>query len=553
MKIKALIFCLFCFCATVTHAVPKESYIPTKQAHITDDFIDSINTVIRLNWKKDNIDIAIEKLLLLLSEYQKIDNTIGIIKTCNKLGFLYLKVQDFDRAFSYFKNAHDLNQARKLHKNLLFNQLILAYINLQEDDFVNTQFYLKEASNSVMLLGDSSLIRRMYGITALYYEKIKDNDKALDYFKRYELITIALIETHRNSANRNAFKDIILDTETNLLDDNIKFGLHNLQLKEKEDRIEQVQKVKNILLSGIIVNVIVLLVLVYLLIDRIRDNRVLNQKNLKIEQQKSELSLQKEKLTIQNKNITSSINYAQTIQNASLADLNLMSEMIDFALFYRPKDIVSGDFYWYHKVSDTTCLVAVVDSTGHGVPGAFMSLIGIQLLNEIVVGKRIEEPAAIITELNKSLFKALKQETSENEDGMDICLCKIEKKENLYNITYSGAKRPLYFYSKTLEAYQIIAGNPNSTGGRYAKKANIEYTQIQIEAQPGDFMILSSDGMIDQPTKENKKYGSQRFLEQLKKGVALNSKEQMSIFVNDFETMKKEDQRDDLTVLLIKF
>ena len=515
--------------------------------------VDSLNTSARKEWKVERYESAINILLTVLDKNQAIGNNFAIIKTCNKLGFIYLHLSDYSHAYSYFNNALEITKQKKLKRNTIYTQLNLAFVSLQLDDLEKSLSYLKDVLLTVYTTGDSSLIRRTYGITAMYYEKNKELDKALTYYRSFESISYTIMDKHRASIWRNNLKDIILDSETNLLDDRIKFALHNLQLKEKDDRIIQVQRVKNILISGIVVNAIVLIVLIYLLFDRIRDNKILNLKNKEIEQQKEELLSQKEKLSNQNKNITSSINYALTIQNASLPDYQTIAKHLDFDIFFRPKDIVSGDFYWFHELTEHSYLVAVVDSTGHGVPGAFMSLIGIQLLNEIVIEKGIHEPAAILENLNKSLSKALKQNTSENDDGMDVCLCRIEKQQPNTKIVFAGAKRPLFHYSKESNSFNTINGNSNSTGGRYAKKENVIYTQSELIANSGDLLVLTTDGIIDQPLINNKKFGSQRMLETLKMNATLNAKSQIKQLIIDFESsLYEETQRDDISVMVIK-
>ena len=516
--------------------------------------LDSLNSMARKEWKVERYESSINYLLQVLEINQTAENKINTAKTCNKLGFLYLRIADYNRSYSFFNNALEIAKQKKLKRNTIYTQLNLAFVTIQEDNPQKAQIYLNEVLSNVFSTGDSSLIRRMYGITALYYQKCNEMDKALTYYRSFESISYTIMEKHRSSVWRNNLKDIILDSETNLLDDKIKFALHNLQLKEKDDRIIQVQRVKNILISGIVVNAIVLIVLIYLLIDRIRDNKILNQKNKEIEQQKEELSAQKDKLSNQNKNITSSINYALTIQSASLPEYQSISKHLDFGIFYRPKDIVSGDFYWFHELTENSYLIAVVDSTGHGVPGAFMSLIGIQLLNEIVIQNKIDEPAEILENLNKNLSKALKQNTSENDDGMDVCLCKIEKQNSKTKIKFAGAKRPLFHYSFENKSYATLYGNSNSTGGRYAKKENVVYIQQEFFVETGDVIVLSSDGIIDQPIGLTKKYGSFRLIEILTKHALLNAKTQIIELISDFESVTKEQaQRDDISVMVIKF
>ena len=161
----------------------------------------------------------------------------------------------------------------------------------------------------------------------------------------------------------------------------------------------------------------------------------------KIRSQKNKIEEQRDILDLQNQNINASIQYAQNIQRAILPVQNQISNLFESFIIYRPKDIVSGDFYWFTQINNTAFLAAV-DCTGHGVPGAFMSMIGNSHLNEIVIEKQITNPAKILTLLNEKIIVSLRQDETANKDGMDVCFISIDLKSN--EITFSGAKRPLY-------------------------------------------------------------------------------------------------------------
>ena len=137
---------------------------------------------------------------------------------------------------------------------------------------------------------------------------------------------------------------------------------------------------------------------------------------------------------------------------------------------------------------------------------------------------------------------------------MDVCLCKIEKKPEVTKIVFAGAKRPLYYLSSALNTFETIQGNSSSTGGRYAKKENIEYKQTEFTVSTGDCIILSSDGIIDQPVLYNKKYGSLRLLETIKANASYPADVQIKQLISDFSlALGEEVQRDDISVMVIKF
>ncbi|MDH5598150.1 MAG: response regulator, partial [Cyclobacteriaceae bacterium] len=170
-----------------------------------------------------------------------------------------------------------------------------------------------------------------------------------------------------------------------------------------------------------------------LLIDLKVANEELKQinENLeeKVKERTAEVNLQKVELEEKNEKITSSINYAKRIQNSMLPPIEkVCGSFSDAFVYFRPRDIVSGDFYW-HQCDGNRTVIAAVDCTGHGVPGAFMSLVGSELLNKIVNYKQIYDAAKILTELHIEIRSVLKQETSENRDGMDMSLVVIDREK----------------------------------------------------------------------------------------------------------------------------
>jgi len=270
--------------------------------------------------------------------------------------------------------------------------------------------------------------------------------------------------------------------------------------------------------------------------------------------QKEELERQNEKIELNNKNIKSSINYARTIQQAILPSMTELTKYFDPFVIYLPKDIVSGDFYWMSTVNEehlNRIFVAAVDCTGHGVPGAFMSMIGNRLLNEIVNEKRIQSPDAILHHLNDAVKIALKQQQSENNDGMDICLCMIESNgETDRKVTYSGAKRPLLCYSKEEKKLTSYSAIRKSIGGVRSVRNKMEFSNTEINLKKGDLIYLSTDGFIDQNLPNRTRIGTPRLEEMIRTVAERDVKEQKQFILSQFETLKSgQEQRDDITIL----
>ena len=194
------------------------------------------------------------------------------------------------------------------------------------------------------------------------------------------------------------------------------------------------------------------------------------------------------------KSITDSINYARLIQDAMFMDKTMLKDFFkDFFIIFRPKDIVSGDFYWFarqeHKV-----VIAVVDCTGHGVPGAFMSMIGYGILNEIVNVKNITRPSDILKKMNENLNKALKKsQEHQSYDGMDIAICTIDKKN--FQVEFAGANRHLYYFRDN--RMEQIKGNKFGIGGAHINSTT-EFVNHKIRYSTNDRIFLFTDGFADQ-------------------------------------------------------
>ncbi len=249
--------------------------------------------------------------------------------------------------------------------------------------------------------------------------------------------------------------------------------------------------------------------------------------------------------------IKGSIRYAKTIQNAILPNVDNIKEHFESFILFRPKDIVSGDFYKY-TYSGGYHFVIVVDCTGHGVPGAFMSMIGNSLLNEIINEKQIYDPSEILVQLNTGVVNSLQQEHTDNKDGMDVCLCRIKKGDKT-EVVFSGAKRDLIYYNKKDSKIEINKGERKSIGGPNISRNKSEFVNNKLILSEGDILYLTSDGLIDQNNKERKRFGLLHFNRVLKENAEKPLSEQNAFLGRALDDWQKDTvQRDDITVLGIK-
>ncbi len=276
-------------------------------------------------------------------------------------------------------------------------------------------------------------------------------------------------------------------------------------------------------------------------------SRLLEQKNQDIEEQK--LLIEKK-----NQDITSSINYAKRIQDAMLPTVaEVRACLKDSFIFFRPRDIISGDFYWFthfnHPTEGEKIVIAAVDCTGHGVPGAFMSMIGNELLNEIVNLVGETDPGQILSKLHKGVRKDLRQYENDNRDGMDMAICVIDRAKK--TLDFAGAKNPL-IYVQGGEFHQI-RGDKFPIGGRQQKQNHRQFTTHRISFQQPTTFYIYTDGYQDQfGGPENKKFNTSRFRSLLYNIHFLPMHEQREVLETTFRDWT-DDKRQIDDVLVVGF
>jgi len=309
-----------------------------------------------------------------------------------------------------------------------------------------------------------------------------------------------------------------------------------------------------------LINLFLLVVLTLIYFKR-RERKLLAEKNIleekvkertyEIECQKNEIEAQRDLIDAVNNNITSSIRYASNIQNTIMPSLDLVNKLLpDNFILFRPKDIVSGDFYWITE-KDNKIIFTVADCTGHGVPGAFMSILGITLLNEIVNIKGITRSDIILTNLRESVIQSLKQKhiDSYTKDGMDIALCVLDPREK--KIQYTGGMNDLIFI-RNKKIYEFKADKLSVCFGYNIASY---FTMSEIDYVKGDVFYLFSDGYQDQlggdyDKKFLRKY-LYTFLLEICELPMSTQKEMLNDNLNKW--IKDSIQTDDITVMGIRF
>ncbi|KPL17527.1 MAG: hypothetical protein AMS26_00070 [Bacteroides sp. SM23_62] len=277
-------------------------------------------------------------------------------------------------------------------------------------------------------------------------------------------------------------------------------------------------------------------------------NRLILQQKDEIQQQKEIAESQRDQIAYQKKHITDSIHYALRIQTALLPSLELFSEKLDHFVLYKPRDIVSGDFYWVSEIGHRIMIISA-DCTGHGVPGAFMSMLGVSYLNEIILNRGIIQPDQVINSLRDEVIRSLKQKESDSEikDGMDICVCLLDPEKR--TLQFAGALCPLWIISNG--ELSEIKGDKMPVAIHETMKP---FTNHWIDLKQGDTFYIFSDGFADQFGGPNqKKYLSKNFKKTLGNLQAKTMYQQGAELDRIFEEWRKDiEQIDDVTVIGVR-
>jgi serine phosphatase RsbU (regulator of sigma subunit) len=299
---------------------------------------------------------------------------------------------------------------------------------------------------------------------------------------------------------------------------------------------------------------IAVLIGVVILIIRERDKsqkKIQEYLETELKARTSVVMKQKGEIELQNIEITDSINYAKRIQTSILPDINKLKDTFrDAFILFHPRDIVSGDFYWFDKLDEDKFVLVCADSTGHGVPGAFMSMIGSTLLQDIVTRKRISKPSEILGLLDKQIFSTLNQnvELGVSNDGMDMVVCEFSISTR--HIRFASAMRPVILVLDGEPLY--IKGNRSSVGGESVIEKFFDDQEYYLKE--GDTIYLFSDGLPDQfggpDGKKMKIARLKRMIDQVSKLSMEEQKEAMAKFFYDWKG--SYDQVDDVLLMGVR-
>ncbi|WP_375560233.1 SpoIIE family protein phosphatase [Bernardetia sp. OM2101] len=282
----------------------------------------------------------------------------------------------------------------------------------------------------------------------------------------------------------------------------------------------------------------------------IKLEKIVTERTVELRKKNNEVVAQNYSITLKNKNINASINYASRIQKAMLPPTEEIKNAFDEAfILWLPRDVVSGDFYWFARV-DEKIFIAAVDCTGHGVPGAFMSMIGNDMLNHIVLEKKVTTPSLILAGLHQQVSTALRQSETQNRDGMDMALCVFDTKTK--ELEFAGAKNPLYYIQGG--KLNDIPGSKSPIGGKWRGEKERVYENHTLKIEEETMIFLCTDGYQDQFGGKKGKKLMRKNLKALFVEIAqLEDNQQKEKLENYFLDWKKEEsQVDDVLVMGFK-
>ncbi|HAP68346.1 MAG TPA: hypothetical protein DCR04_01240 [Flavobacteriales bacterium] len=538
--------------------------------------------------EENDIEKALEFYERSLAILESLDEKRVLGNTLNNVSVVYLNTEQFEKAKAFAKRSLVVRKLIDDEWGIAqsLNLVGLSHVNLRQykpaDNLYNQSLQRYTDLNSPwgqsMVLGNlgKSAVKQEAFSTAINYCK-----KSLSLAKEHQLeweesACKCLAEAYGGLGNSNqsskywnrvfAIKDSLQKenalTEISLVQKRFEFekeqlkAQHEIQLLTTEAELAdlKLRKRETYLLTAMIVTFllgIMSLILFFFYRVRTKANVALGKKN-------NEISAQKEIIEEKNLHITDSIRYAERLQSAILPkDETFAKHFSDFYILYKPKDIVSGDFYWMEEAHGLVFLAAA-DCTGHGVPGAMVSMVGFQGLNKAVLEEKLTSPAAILQRLSDHVEEAFEKSGGSIKDGMDICLVAIDVKKR--QVTYSGAHNALWILTSKDELPNANLREEEAGKRMFELKADRRsiggfmdagsFTEKTIELNQGDRLFLFSDGFADQfGGPKGKKLGSKRMRETAREMSVSNNLATLGAIFQDWKG--DEEQIDDVTVISV--
>lgn len=499
------------------------------------------------------IEKARNHLLMALSIDKEINQTSWMAHCYEKLGKIEISIQQYNQALTYFKQSFDLRQKLGEKMNLAASAVGVGKALYYQKKYQEAIRYLKQGVTLAQTYKGLLVMKDGSEMLAKSYQALGDYKQAF----QYQVVFKQLTDSVFNKDNTAQITRLATSYQFRKQKDSLEYAQQKKQLAF-DAAIQTHQANQQLTFVGLGLVSAILLVLLWFFVDKQKSNRKLSLTNAKLEQSNEETLAINNSLTNaldvvkeQKSSILASIAYAQRIQQAILpSDADLKKAFPEHFILFRPRDIVSGDFYWFTELEAGKKLVlASIDCTGHGVPGAFMSMIANDLLNYIVNKRHISDADQILNQLHLEIKQALRQSENQNEDGMEMSLVVIEPEKK--RMQFAGAGNPLW-YSQCGQL-ERIRGDRWPIGGEHWVK-EVSFTRHEIDLSVSTTLYMFSDGYKDQfGGPHGRKFMRQPLKELLEKNLQYEMDYQKQVLEHTLdEWMQGYEQIDDILVMGVK-
>jgi len=485
-----------------------------------------------------------------ISKKINIANRVALVH--QNIAKVYLHTLNYSLATAHIDSSITINTSIGILDGLISAELTKAEILIKQNNTNQALTLAKSALAKSEKLKLPFYTKQAHEISSIIYSSLNQHQLSLYHYKQFVSLrdSINNIEKAKEITKKEVEFEYLKKEE-----------ITKLQQQKEVDEIQQQrdQQKKLTTLSIVILIIVSVFLIITIRLMKLKTAsqhnlakayNVLSDKNEELNSKNETIEQQNKIIQFKNKEITDSIKYAYNIQSAIMPNTDEFKNYFkDAFVFFKPKDIISGDFYWVTK-KDYKIIYVTADCTGHGVPGGFMSMLGVSFISEIINEHDLTEPALILSRLRKKVINALKQKglSGENQDGMDMTICVFDN--STYELTFAAANRFLFIIR---DGNLMQLNGDKQPVGIFGKEIK-PFTQQTIQLQVNDLIITLTDGLADQfGGEKGKKYMYRRLKEQLISNSHLPLNEQEILIANSFNNWKGDlEQVDDVTIIGIR-
>ncbi len=476
---------------------------------------------------------------------EKIKNLPFMGQSYNNIGTTYFNQSNYSMALRYYQEG----LMWRIKGKAPYAGVVESYINIGKTfnklqnkslagQYLKKAFYLGDSLKNPTLTQRASMV-----LKDINYD-LGDYKKAMEYLIFYYMINDSLYGIKKKDEVANLTLDY--ETDQKLTQDSLKRMEAERDVKFEQEKQKEISKRTTIIIGLLILFLSVVVFFTLKLFKRNKEKQIQNEL----------ITKQHDLLHQKQIEINDSINYAKNIQNALLPSGSAFDENFkEHFVFFEPKDVVSGDFYWASRITDKQndlFIYITADCTGHGVPGAFMSLICISFINEIIDEEKITDPAEIFNILRKKIIQTLSQKENKNQDGLDGTVCVFDYKTKKLN--YACANGRFFVGHKNAEKFDVVEYRGDKMAVGKSPNEEIQFKTYSVQLQTGEIIYTFTDGIADQfGGAQSKKLKIKNLRKKISEISHLNLKEQQSEVKYFFNEWKgNNEQIDDVTLIAIK-